>query len=72
MDRSYEESKKLYFELHLRFVRDGSLPVGTELPCLFDHNGECLICPESAWPSDCPFKLGNKEKKDGTVQAEPG
>ena len=25
-----------------------------QLPCKFDHNGECLIC--DCWPSDCPFR----------------
>ncbi len=24
-----------------------------DLPCKFDHNGECLIC--DCWPSDCPI-----------------
>lgn len=23
-------------------------------PCIFDHNGECLVC--DCWPSDCAYK----------------
>ena len=48
----------------LRYVEDkpqGLLQVADEvvgnvfqLPCKFDHNGECLIC--DCWPSDCPFR----------------
>ena len=25
-----------------------------EIPCRFDHNGECLIC--DCWPSDCAYE----------------
>lgn len=48
---------RLYQQLKGRI---GLLPVGQELPCYFDHNGECLVCHESAWPGNCPFKAGNK------------
>lgn len=54
----------------LRYVDDkpqGLLQVADEvvgnifqLPCKFDHNGECLIC--DCWPSDCPFIKSHKNK----------
>jgi hypothetical protein len=35
-----------------------------QLPCNFDHNGECLVC--DCWLSDCPFL--KKEKTEDDLQ----